>query len=223
MATMRELIGLSGNTPMANPQMASIGNINPAQVQAQQVIDSSVSQFESGIKGLQNIALGAYEGTIDANKMAIADLNTQVNAGLQGIDKHYSDMEADGKALTSTDLKNKMEWKEKYINKVKDAGINLEGMDMTLYKENFLKPTLEYMHKERTDHATKFASLFRDETIAEHKKSNRCKWSRYKPRRCSYLYKISKKKSECLTQPIKYIWMLPLTLMLYGMRNTRMA
>ena len=178
MQTMRDAIGLSSQTNGTQIQSATIGNINPAQVQAQQIQDSNVNVFAEGIKGLQQTAGAIYEGVQDRKKLVALDASTQYNVGMQHIDKYYSDIEATGKALTSKDISSRMEWKQKFHSDM--VGRTVDGVvsenynkdfDDEIVKKGFIEPAVGYLNKSYSADAKQFQELKKLENITMVKKT----------------------------------------------------
>ena len=173
MQTMRDAIGLGSQTNGTQIQSATIGNINPAQVQAQQIQDSNVNVFAEGIKGLQQTAGAIYEGVQDRKKLVALDASTQYNVGMQHIDKYYSDIEATGKALTSKDISSRMEWKQKFHSDM--VGRTVDGVvsenynkdfDDEIVKKGFIEPAVGYLNKSYSADAKQFQELDKLEYIS---------------------------------------------------------
>jgi hypothetical protein len=173
MQTMRDAIGLGSQTNGTQIQSATIGNINPAQVQAQQIQDSNVNVFAEGIKGLQQTAGAIYEGVQDRKKLVALDASTQYNVGMQHIDKYYSDIEATGKALTSKDISSRMEWKQKFHSDM--VGRTVDGVvsenynkdfDDEIVKKGFIEPAVGYLNKSYSADAKQFQELEKLEYIS---------------------------------------------------------
>lgn len=129
-----------------------------------QEADKTVSRLDSDLKKLEvgaKQAVGAvYEASEFADEVRSNDAYTNFIAGMQQIDKHYSDKMAKGGRLTSKDLKDKKDWQNRFHQEMINKSIS-EGDDTNLtYKTKFIDPSTEMLMKTNAaDTQNQFAAI----------------------------------------------------------------
>jgi hypothetical protein len=129
-----------------------------------QAAEKTVSRLGSDLKKLEvgatQVVKATHEASVYADEVRSNDAYTNFIAGMQQIDKHYSDKMAKGARLTSKDIKDKKDWQSKFHQDMINKSIS-EGDETNLtYKTKFIDPSTEMLMKTNAaDTQNQFAAI----------------------------------------------------------------
>jgi len=130
------------------------GSFTPAPVNLNQTNIESEKKLTSFERDLEKLGVGAkqaigavYETSVYADKIRSNDTYTNFIAGMQNIDKFYSDKMAKGGRLTSKDLADKKDWQNRFHQSMIDQAISAGDDTNQIFKTSFIDPSTEFLMK----------------------------------------------------------------------------
>jgi len=132
----------------------SVGTFTPAPVNLEHTNIQAEQKLSSFEKDLERLNVGAkkavgaiYETSVYADKLRSNDTYTNFIAGMQNIDKHYSDKMAKGGRLTSKDIADKKDWQNRFHQAMIDQAIAAGDDTNQIFKTTFIDPSTEFLMK----------------------------------------------------------------------------